>query len=226
MRVWMLLAVSLGLLASCGPLGGQKSIAALTQGVLGDRLTSGGGGGAEGEANAEELNPRDVLTREFIEGLDNDLLLVDVFDREATATLLRAGQNGSRVTWISPDGISVTLDRGVIVATRGLGADLMAADSSGLRAVLRGAGSGQLVLETLDGLDQVVREVFDCSVTDRTPDPVTIFERRFATTKVEVTCNNDERAFANNFWIDGNGTIWKSQQFVTPGLGYLGTEVL
>lgn len=188
------------------------------------RGAAGGGGGAAAEAQA--IDPRQALTREIIEGLPNDLLLVDVPSRGATATLLRAGANGNRQTWISPDGISVTLEGGLIVATRGFGFDLMAADVRGPRAIIGGAAGGQMVIETLDGRDQVIRQVFDCTAGERVADPVTIFERSYRTTRVQVICGNGDLRFGNNYWVDGSGAVWKSQQFVTPELGYLGTEAL
>ena len=211
------LALSFAILAGCGPLAGENPLAGL--------VTVPGGEDAP-VADAAPADPRQVLTRDIIEGLPNDLLLVEVPTRGAVATLLPVGQNGPRQTWVSPDGISVTVESGLIVATRGFGHDLMAADVSGLRAVLSGAASGQYVLETLDGRDQVVRQVFDCAIEDRTPDPVTIFERTYSTTKLFVVCGNSDIRFGNFYWVDRSGKIWKSQQFTTPELGHMGTEVL
>lgn len=206
--------IALGLLAACGPLADEGPLTGLASVVT--------GGGEEAAA----VDPRQTLTREMIEQLPNDLLLVDVPSRDATATLVRAGENGARATWISPDGISVTVEGGLIVATRGFGHDLMAADVTGLRALLRGAGSGRYVAETLDGTDQVVRTVYDCAVDSRTPETITIFERGYATTRVQVSCTGPDLRFRNTYWVDGSGVVWKSQQFVTQELGYLGLERL
>ena len=213
------LALGLLTLAACGPLAGNGPLAGVGEAIR-DQVAEGG---AE---PATPTDPRAVLTRQMIEDLPNDLLLVDVISRSATATLLKAGENGDRVTWVSPDGISVTVEEGLLVATRGFGFDLMAADVSGIRAVLNGASSGRYVAETLDGRDQVVREEFDCAAEERVADPVTIFERSYRTTRVLVLCEGATRSFGNRYWVDPAGVVWKSQQLVTPQTGYLGLEVL
>ncbi len=219
-RILAPLLIGLGLLAGCGPLAGENPLAGLAT-----RLT--GGAAAEGAAPAGQvLGAGQMLTREVVESLPTDLILVGVPDRGVTAALLRAGANGPRETWISQDGISATLEAGLVVATRGFGFDLMAADVSGIRAVLRGAESGGYVRETLDGRDRVQRETFTCAVAEREADPVTILDRRYDTTRVLVVCGNDSGRFGNRYWIDRAGTIWRSQQFVLPGLGYLRVEKL
>lgn len=216
MRKWLALAA---LLSACGPLANENPLSGIGQAVRGAIA----GGGDEAAAPAD---PRQALTREAIEQLPTDLILVAVPSRGAIAGLLRSGNNGNRTTWISPDGISVTTEAGLVVATRGFGFDVMAADVSGLRAVLDGAASGRYVLETLNGRDQVVREVFDCTPGTRTAEAITIVERTYQTTKLQIICGNSERRFGSNFWIDRSGTVWKSQQFTTAELGFLNVERL
>ena len=55
---------------------------------------------------------------------------------------------------------------------------------------------------------------------------IEIVERQHDTTRVEETCFGPQGSIANTFWIGADGTIWKSKQWISPGLGYMETELL
>ncbi len=77
--------------------------------------------------------------------------------------LIFVQQNGTYSTWASSDGVSFSFDRGLLVATRGMGRDLMSADvEEVLRGITNGAGSGVRVHRYLDGDDQLVMTSFYC----------------------------------------------------------------
>ena len=96
----------MALTAGCGPEAGTGTLA----GIAG-QVVSGGG--------QSQTDPRAGLTREIIEQSGQELILVTVPSRDAAASLIRAGQNGDKVTWISPDGIGLTFRNGILIATRG-----------------------------------------------------------------------------------------------------------
>lgn len=208
-----LCGVGLAGLVACGPLQNGNPVAGIAKGLI----PSGGGEGAD-SAPAQQSA---ALTRDFIEAQESDLLLVSIIDRDATAVLLKAATNGSRVTWLTTDGSGLVLDRGMFVGSRGLGDDLMGADISGARASLRSGGNHLRVLDFLDGLDQIQRQSFQCSTQAVRTDNITIFERSYNTTVFEETCRGDLAEFKNTYWRDSAGVIWQSEQWISAQVGYV-----
>lgn len=165
-----------------------------------------------------------ALSRADIDASPVPLLLVQIQQRQATATLQKAGENGKRVTWFTSDGTSVTTEDGIIVATRGFGDDLYAADTTEIRANLRDGGTGTRVHEYLTGLDQVVRPSFSCEIKATRDEVLTIVERNYATVRYEERCKNAQFDFTNVYWVDSSNEIRQSQQWLSPAVGYLVTQ--
>lgn len=212
-----LLGVAL-LASACGPQyeEGASILRAIQSGVL-QR-----GGQGEGGAVA-----RPQFSRQAIEESGADYILASVPSRSSLALVQRVGANGPEVTWISEDGISVTYERGVLVATRGLGPDLMAANVSGTVAAMRqGGGTTRRVHEYLDGTDQIVRFTYDCRVEIAGNERITIYERSYNTVKYDESCESGTQSFTNSYWVGDGGVVWKSRQLISPPVGYLDSERL
>ena len=77
------------------------------------------------------------------------------------AALVRAGTNGTRVTWRGADQVSITLENGLLVATRGFAQDLRAANVSGGDS---GAGEKRWNSGASDGISRRIGPNFDASV--------------------------------------------------------------
>lgn len=209
-------AVSAVLLAGCGEeiSESRKVIQAVTTSLL-----------PGGQDNAPLQRPQ--FSRAAIEEAGQDFVLASVPQRGVAALLQRAGENGPEVTWLAEDGVSVTYEQGFLVATRGLGPDLMAADISGVAAaVARGGGSATRIHEYLDGNDQIVRHEYSCRIERVGRERITIYERSYDTEKYEETCQRGGQTFANSYWIDALGVVWKSRQLISPPVGYLDSERL
>jgi hypothetical protein len=167
-----------------------------------------------------------LITRAEIDANDGDLLLAELRDGEVSAILVPGVSNPRGNTWVTPDGISLTFRGGLLIATRGLGADLMIADVGQVEAVLPGAGNAVRVHEMLGGEDQIDRLRFGCQLSVEGRQTIEIFERRYETTKVNEVCTGDGATFTNSYWIDSHGKIWKSHQWVSELVGYLDVERL
>jgi hypothetical protein len=72
--------------------------------------------------------------------------------------------NGNEITLALQSGPTAAFDRGILVATRGFGDDLVTIDSQGVLEALR-AGGGTLTrrLETLDTQSQIRSSTFSCT---------------------------------------------------------------
>jgi len=163
-----------------------------------------------------------VLTRDLIDAQETDLLRVSVISRDATAFLAKAGTNGSKVTWVTVDGLSLTFDRGMLVASRGFGDDLMGSDVDGAIASLSGGGNHLRTLDFLTSLDQIERRSFQCETVVTGTEMLTIIELTYQTEVIEETCTDGDFSFKNTYWRDRNGIIWQSRQWIAPQTGFLG----
>lgn len=173
-------------------------------------------------------DPRAVLTRAQLDIVDQPTLLAELPMLEVAATLALSGQNAKVSTWASGDQASLSFQNGVLVATRGLGPDLMSADIAGTMSML---ATGRLeyyprYVSYLDGEYQTQYRVFQCKRTASTRDRTVIFDRSHNTTRIEETCTTPGRTVTNIYWTGPDGFVWKARQWVSADAGYLWTERL
>ena len=173
-------------------------------------------------------DPRAVLTRAQLDAEDLPILLVELPELKVAATLAPSGRNKDVQTWASGDQASLSFRRGVLVATRGLGSDLMSSDVAGTLTML-GARHDDYYprLNTrLDGEYQTEFQAFQCRRVTALPERITIFERLHNTTRIEETCMTPGRTVTNIYWAGQDGFLWKTRQWVSDHAGYLWTEQL
>jgi hypothetical protein len=147
--------------------------------------------------------------------------------RVASATL---GQNvlatvadskGDVQTW-KADGATFSQRNGVLIQTRGLGADLMSAEAPSV-GQLRSGGSYQRLYYFLGADDQGTRRTYECTASVVGPESIEILARSYATTHVTEVCERTSGRVTNDYWIEGK-SIRKSRQWVSAAIGYLEFE--
>jgi hypothetical protein len=168
-----------------------------------------------------------LVTRAQLDQVKTPLLAARLTGPGTFATMIPVGVNGDVVTWRSADDITLSLRQGMIVATRGLGQDLMAADIADALQMLRGfEGAYTRVHTYLDGEYQTQFLAFTCRSEGQVSERIEIVEHLHPTRRFEESCFAPDLRIANTYWVDPNGTIWKSKQWVGPSLGYMETELL
>ncbi len=164
---------------------------------------------------------RKRITRQGIDLSTTPLLLVNVESRDAHATLSPVGENRGIITWATADGVSLSFDHGILVATRGLGPDLMAANISNVLPALRsGNGTTLRIHDYLDGEDQIRQRKFHCTYHSEDRETLNIYDLVIAANHIVETCDSQDLNMVNHYWISGHGRIWQSRQWVGTGLGY------
>ena len=177
----------------------------------------------------QPVDLRVLMTRAQLDTVTTPLLAAELSGPGTLATLVPVGQNGGIVTWRSRDEVSLSLDHGVVVATRGLGADLMAADVADTLLMLRGnhPEDGYTRIHTyLDGEYQTRFVAFRCREEVTASERIEIVEQFHNTTRIEESCFSPEVNVANTYWVAQDGTIWKSRQWIGFGLGYMEINLL
>lgn len=143
------------------------------------------------------------------------LIRADLPARKARAVLRPVGQNGTVSTWQTLDRITLSFDDGILVASRGLGDDLMGADAAPTRAALAGQAEGvyRRKLRYLTGDNHSTWLTAGCVMRALGGENGL---RRF-----EESCRARDHAFTNVFELDSAGRVAKSRQWLSPALGYV-----
>lgn len=217
MRPFFVAALALLTLAACG----DRSLApGAVQGALGRVM------GQRGQVAQPDL--RKTLTPGFIAGFEGPLMYAALPARSVQAGLVPTVRNGSVQQWVTPDGVSVSFDRGVVTATRGLGGDLMSSDLDDVQSALRsGAIQGERVHRYLNKENQLVVRAFKCEYVHTPGGAAQTLVGQIPALFVAETCfDSTGEQFDNEFWVDSAGRVRKSKQWLGPFIGYLETELL
>lgn len=205
------LGTIIGLLAGCGS---DKTRPDLTKGLvkqLAGKLT----GKDETPTTPSADQIRAAVTPEARAQFGNQpLMLASSTDKPVNSILVLASQNGDVRTYFTPDSISLSLRNGIVIASRGLGADLMRADVSQVMARIQD-GSGVATRDHfyLDGENQTYRRRFTCT---------------YAKVGAEVveSCSGADASFENRYALNSKGEIAVSVQWVSPQIGSFRLEDL
>ncbi|TDE34230.1 YjbF family lipoprotein [Antarcticimicrobium sediminis] len=171
---------------------------------------------------------RPPLTRAALDTVTVPVLEVTVERRDDWAflfrTLERSDSSPGRIEqWNTEDSnVTLSLRNGVLIATRGLGGDLL---SSAVQVVdgQPGPASGGEHLQMIRNLDyRETALTLSCELVDLGPETIEIVERRHATHHLQQRCEGGGGRVVNDYWTDPRaGIIWKSRQWAGPHLGYL-----
>jgi len=217
MKIWAYLIMCFSV-AACGPLAERQPVLEGVQGVV---SPAGATGTKQNSAGLDDL------TRAQIDAADGEFLLFAMVESESSGLLAHSAKNGARRTWTSDEGISLTLHDGVIVATRGLGNDLMGADAADAQAAIaEGQGMSLRVHDHLGGEDQIIQRSYNCTVSTLREDKLGILDRQYATRLVQESCVGKRVRFKNLYWVDGAGVIWQSRQWISPRVGFVDIQRL
>lgn len=165
-----------------------------------------------------------VITRSLLAQVITPVMLVTVDARRQQALIAEVQTNRDVATWSSVDDITLSFRNGVLVATRGMGADLMAAD---VPEVSRSSGSGKShvrVHTLLNGEDQAVQTKYTCTFRTVGVENVEIVELSYQLTHIVESCAAGGVRFSNAYWLADDHRMRKSRQWVSPEVGFLTIE--
>ena len=196
-------------LGACGQQGGSGLLSQATQLVTGTSAPPA---------------PRQAASVSEEELLSNPGKYIRVNIRELGAwdTLIAAGTNGNRTTWLGGLGTSVTLEDGVVVATRGLPRDLMGADAAQTVAAIRnGGGTSVRTHDFLTNQDQITQYTLECTIEVKGAEQVNRLGTSIPAVRFEELCRSEGLTLTNVYWMDASRRIVRSLQAVSPDAGYL-----
>lgn len=178
-------------------------------GALTAALAGTGGGAAPAPPDPATL--RAAITPEVAASLPVPTLFAVLGDSVSLPQRITVS-NGVE-TWLTEDDITLSTRDGMVVATRGLGFDVMEADVELALAALRGGGArASRNFGWLDGEGRMLRRSFDC-----------VYTRSGA--GITERCHAIGLSFENAYILRG-GRIVASRQWLGPVLGAISLEQL
>ncbi len=178
---------------------------------------------------------RPPLTRAALDTLEGSFVEVILERRDQLAYLHVGGQKrdgypGLITIWRTDDNITLSMRNGVLVATRGLGGDILSStvQVAGDRPGPSGGGEKILYIRALENKKQRIALV--CDLVDLGPQTIEIVGRRNATRHLQERCVGGRAAdwsgeageVTNDYWVDSRtGLVLQSRQWAGPITGYL-----
>ena len=168
------------------------------------------------------IDARKLVSREILDGVGVPILFVEI-DRGQNGTLSQYPGEGVGQTWLGLDGSTVTLDNGVLKATRGMGDDLMGSEISheinwnDLEDV-----SYERQMAYLRSDNKMLINEYYCTLTDtKNLETVNLFDAEFSVKHVQETCRGMAGSFVNDYYIGTEGLIRNSRQYQGEKIGYM-----
>lgn len=128
------------------------------------------------------------------------------------------GENGAVQTWATPEYLTIGLRDGVLISTRGFGADLMSAEAPDLAVLSAASGQYQRRFYYLDGADQSQVYNYVCTLQNAGAAQVTLLGKTYETRRVTEKCTGKQGDFENDFWFDASGALRQSSQMRLQGV--------
>ena len=168
------------------------------------------------------IDARKVVSRDIIDGVGVPILFVEI-DRGQNGTMTQYPGVGDGQTWLGVDGSTVTLDNGLLKATRGMGDDLMGSEISleinwsELEEVSYERRMAYLRLDNKTLINQ-----YSCTLTDtKSMETINLFDAEFSVNHVQETCRGAAGSFVNDYYIDTEGLVRNSRQYQGEKIGYM-----
>ena len=151
---------------------------------------------------------------------------------------LPSGQNGTLTpypgtsvgqTWLSADGATITLERGVLKASRGMGDDLMGSSSlmPDWATINKKTRSYSRELSHITGGNKISKRVFACDIKKTSNgEIIEIWDINFKVTKFDENCRASHKEIKNTYYVDSQGVVRRSLQYHSETIGYIFTERL
>ena len=151
---------------------------------------------------------------------------------------LPSGQNGTLTpypgqgigqTWLGADGATVTLQRGVLKASRGMGDDLMGSSSSmpPWSKISNKTVNYSREIAYITGNNKIFKRIFSCDIEKtNTADVIKIWDINFKVDKFEERCSDGSFIFKNTYHVDTKTIVRRSSQYHSETLGVILIERL
>ena len=173
------------------------------------------------------LDTRKIITRKKIDDAKIPVLFVELENGQNGTLTLYPGE-GIGETWLGADGATITLEYGIIKATRGMRNDVMgSASSMPSWSRINNTSEHSRQISYLGGDNKTYSKIFACTMKKHNKQlTITIFDVAFETQEFLEVCIDSTEKRENSYFIDDKNVVRRSKQYHGPALGYLTIERL
>lgn len=173
------------------------------------------------------LDTRKIITRKKIDDSKIPVLFVELENGQNGTLTLYPGE-GVGETWLGADGATITLENGIIKATRGMRNDVMGTTSSMPSwPNIKNNSEYTRQISYLGGDNQIFSKSFKCKIRKHyKKSEISIFNVPFATREFAEICSSKKEKLENSYFVDRENILRRSVQYHGPALGYLTIERL
>ena len=157
-------------------------------------------------------------SKKWLEQFKQPIILTSSTDKKNQATLVSLGNNEERLTWVSSDGISLSYDDGVLIATRGYSQDLLSLRYNKPKKIFSSSYLEYYKTHRyLNGENRYNDIHFKCTGKKMVPRSIEIVEYTLLVEKYVETCVNKQYKYINEYdLLSGTTVVMKSKQWISP----------
>ena len=157
-------------------------------------------------------------SKKWLEQFKQPIILTSSTDKKNQATLVSLGNNEERLTWVSSDGISLSYDDGVLIATRGYSQDLLSLRYKKPKKIF---SSSYLEYDKthryLNGENRYNEISFKCTGKKFALRSIEIVEYTLMVDRYVETCVSAKHKYINEYdLLSGTTVVIKSKQWISP----------
>lgn len=174
----------------------------------------------------EPLSPQQIGAA--LTATDKSVILINFETTKNQGLMLHIESNGAYRTYGTSNRTSLTMQNGMVTASRGLGDDLMSSDARALMALVssRSNGSAPYTVRHLDGKDEILARSYTCEVTAGASVPVAGGLIDTTATTMTAACTGAEPAITNVYLVEKGGRILGGRQWMSPKIAYMSYQFL
>ena len=164
-------------------------------------------------------------TNQWLSKFKQPIILISSLDEKKQATLVALGNNKEKLTWVSSDGISLTFDQGVLIATRGYSQDLLSLKYIKPVSLFGPKKIRYKKVHRYLTSDNKHNDVdFQCSGKRGQSKPVLFLEYKITVDKFVEDCVSIQHSYKNEYdLLSGTSVVIKSKQWISPTNKYFRT---
>ena len=174
------------------------------------------------------IDARNLISRDQIDAINSPILFVELASGQ-NGTLTPYPGQGVGQTWLGADGATITLEKGVLKASRGMGDDLMGSSSAmpPWSKINKKTEAYSRELAHITGNNKISKRILSCDIKKTSSEEqIEIWDINFEVANFEEQCFNSSLTFKNTYQVDALGTVRRSLQYHSDTLGYITIERL
>ena len=172
------------------------------------------------------IDARNLISREQIDAANIPVIFVELASGQ-NGTLTPYPGQGVGQTWLGADGATITLEKGILKASRGMGDDLMGSSSSmpHWSQIKKKSEIYSRELSHITGNNKISKRVFSCEFKKtNSGEIIEVWDVNFKVDKFEENCFDGSFTFTNIYYIDTLEIVRSSIQYHSDTLGSITIE--